>query len=588
MDTREPFSQLQLRFTDPIQYDYEAIRPVVLFADTIAQRSRETDMPRSTMNEKARRFVTGGMLGLVDRRTQVDKSDASPYPEPVANYILYLKQLYPPIHYREIVRIIARKYGHKTTHPTVKRFLDRYPIPVQMELELKPFHQFEDAYQARWTVVRLFHEGWNKRSIAGLLKLSHQHVGRIIDAFAKDGFTALEDKRTRPANHPHNQLTLPFMEEVFAVQQEYPRAGRFRVHGILEQQQEEDIASERTVGRAMAYNRVLRGAPPAYPPPEEESDEVKSFPFRPYYRHHYWFIDIRYLVQLDGQWVYSICVIEGYSRKILAGLATRYQDELAVLQLLHAALSEYGLPWGLVSDNGSVFTANVYEDLLFRLEIEPCHIEKRKAWQNLIESQFRIQSRLADAKFEEATSLEEIQEQHAAFIQLFNTTNHWAHRDRFDGCTTPVAVLGWQKGRKVDLSQLRNAFRQLQFPRTINRHGSVSVQRFYIYAERGLAKRRVAVWIYEDRLHIEYRQQMLAGYACRLDRRSHTLKSVTKPNLYRSLHADPQIELFELDDEQWLKILRRPPYAPRKTAQEPVARQLSWLTLLILCLATRS
>jgi hypothetical protein len=57
MDTRELFSQLQLRFTDPIQYDYEAIRPVVLFADTITERSRETDIPRSIMNEKARRFA---------------------------------------------------------------------------------------------------------------------------------------------------------------------------------------------------------------------------------------------------------------------------------------------------------------------------------------------------------------------------------------------------------------------------------------------------------------------------------------------------------------------------------------------------
>lgn len=587
MDTQEPFSQLQLRFTDPIQYDYEAIRPVVLYADTIAQRSRETEMPRSTMNEKARRFVTGGMLSLIDQRTQVDKSRSSPYPEPVANYILYLKQLYPPIHYREIVRIIERKYGYKTTHPTVKRFLARHPIPVQMELELKPFHQFEDAYQARWTVVRLFHEGWNKKSIAGLLKLSHQHVGRIVDAFAKDGFTALEDKRTRPASHPGNQLTLPFLEEVFQVQQEFPRIGRFRVHGILEQDLGEDTPSERTVGRAMAYNRVLRGAPPAYPAPEEESDEVKSFPFRPYYRHQYWFIDIRYLVRLDGKWVYSICIIEGYSRKILAGLATRYQDELAVLQLLHAALSEYGFPWGLVSDNGSVFTANAYEDLLLRLEIESCHIEKRKAWQNLIETQFRIQSRLADAYFEKATTLEEIQGYHATFIQLFNNTNHWAHRNRYDSCTTPITVLGWQKGRQVDPSQLRNAFRQLQFPRTINRHGSVSVQRFYIYAERGLAKQRVAVWIFEDRLHIEYRQHMLARYACRLDRHSRKLQSVTKPNLYRSLYADPQIEMFELDDEQWLKVLRRPPYAPRKKMQESIATQLSWLTLLILYLTFR-
>jgi transposase InsO family protein len=184
----------------------------------------------------------------------------------------------------------------------------------------------------------------------------------------------------------------------------------------------------------MAYNRVLRDAPPPYPPPDEEEAEVKSFPYRPYYRHQYWFIDIRYLVKLDGKWAYSICIIEGVSRKILAGLVTRFQDELAVLQLLHAALSEYGCPWGIVSDNGSVFTANAYEYILRRLEVEPCHIEKGKPWQNLIESQFRIQSRLADANFEKATTLEEVQGYHATFIQLFNTTNHWAHRDRTDGC----------------------------------------------------------------------------------------------------------------------------------------------------------
>ncbi len=589
MKTPEPFSQLQLRFTDPIQYDYEAIRPVVLFAETIAQRSRDTDMPRSTMNEKAQRFMTGGMLGLVDQRTQADKSQRNPYPEPVANYILYLKQLYPPIHYREIVRIIERRYGYKTTHPTVKRFLERHPVPYQMELGLKPFHEFEDAYQARWTVMRLFHEGWNRKSIAGLLKLSHQHVGRIVKAFAEEGFTSLEDKRTRPATHPGNQLTLPFMEEVFQVQQDYPRIGRFRVHGILEQKLGDDTPSERTVGRAMAYNRVFRGAPPPYPPPAEEDDEeVKSFPFRPYFRHQYWFIDIRYLVQLDGKWVYSICIIEGYSRKILAGLATRYQDELAVLQLLHAALSEYGRPWSLVSDHGSVFTADAYDALLERLDIEPCYIENRKPWQNLIETQFRIQSRLADANFEKATTLEEAQGYHASFIRLFNTTNHWAHRDRHDGCTTPVTVLGWQKGRPVDPTQVRNAFRHLQFPRTINRRGSVSVQRFYIYAERGLAKQRVAVWIYEDRLHIEYRQNLLARYACRLDRRTRTLQRVTKPNLFRTLYTDPQIEMFELDDAQWLKVLRRPPYAPRKQLQEPIAEQLSWLTLLIFYVITHA
>lgn len=178
----------------------------------------------------------------------------------------------------------------------------------QLRLRFIDLVQFEDACQARWTVVRMYYEGWKKKSIAGLLKLSARYVARLIKAFERDGFAGLEDKRTLPPNHPHNQLTLPFLEDVFAVQQEYPRAGRFRVHGILEKKLGEDTPSEGSVGRAMAYNRVLKGAPGPWPPPPSDrpGEEPTPLPYEPLFRHHYWFIDVRYLVKLDGRWTYSI------------------------------------------------------------------------------------------------------------------------------------------------------------------------------------------------------------------------------------------------------------------------------------------
>jgi hypothetical protein len=33
--------------------------------------------------------------------------------------------------------------------------------------------------------------------------------------------------------------------------------------------------------------------------------------------------------KFDDQWSYSVCVLDGYSRKILAGMASEYQDEVA-------------------------------------------------------------------------------------------------------------------------------------------------------------------------------------------------------------------------------------------------------------------
>src|SRR5579864_7977127 len=581
MPAPEPddFQQLQLLFTDPIQHDYEVIRKVVLYAETLAQRAVETGLDRSTIGDKARRFLVEGMLGLADQRAGHVGRKPHPFPERIAGYLLYAKQLYPPVHDRELVRIVRRKFGYHTNHHTVHAFLERHPLPVQLPLPLTRFHQFDDAYRARWTVVRLYYEGWQQRSIAAILDLSYQHVWAIIAAFKRDGFAGLEDKRTRPATHPATQLSLPFLKEVLDLQHEYPRAGRFRIRGLLARRSEREPPSERTVGRAMALNRRAHGAPPAWvtdrPDPAAPDGVIKEMPFEPTHRHRYWFLDFRHLVRLgeDEHWVYSLCVIEGYSRKILAGLATEYQDSIAVLQLLAAALSEYGRPTGIVSDNGSVFISDAYEGLLEELEIAVCHIEKGKPWQDLIEAQFKVERRLGDAKFEQATTLEEVQREHAAFVETFNTTPHWAHQDRVDGLRTPEQVLGWARGREIDPGVLQRALRHLQVERVVNQRGYVSVQRFYLYAERGLSRTRVSIWLYDGRLHIGHGDTLLARYAYRYDRKARRLRAVEAPQLFRTAYTT-QVELWELDDDQWRKILPRP-YERHPRPLDAGARQLT-------------
>ncbi len=209
MSAQEEFEQIRLQFVDPIQHDYEVIRPIVLFAETAAERSRQTGVERTVVGDKARRFVLKGMLGLTDGRAEGAGRKGHVYPEAIAGYIVYLKQLYPPIHLREIERILQRKFGYKTNHHTLKRFLEPYDAPIQLELDLTTFSAFADAYQARWTVVRMASEGWNKKSIADGLKLSRAHVYTILETFERDGFAGREEQRTRPPQHPDNRLRQP-------------------------------------------------------------------------------------------------------------------------------------------------------------------------------------------------------------------------------------------------------------------------------------------------------------------------------------------------------------------------------------------
>lgn len=578
MPTSESFQQLALRFIDPVQYDYEVIRGVLLADETLAERSQLTGVDRDTIGEKTRRFLQQGMFGLVDQRTTSDKGRHR-YPDVVAATILYLKQLYPPIHYREIVRIVERKFGYKTNHHTVKAFLEHSQIPVQLPLPLMRFHQFDDAYRARFTVVRMHYEGWHQQSIANCLGLSRKHVWHILSAFKQDEFAALEDQRRRPANHPDNQLSLPFMEEIREVQEEYPRAGRFRVRGIVAQRTGK-TPSEATIGRAMAKNRRHHQAPPAWSTDRQQEDPtaalMKQLLYEPTYRHRYWYVDFRYLVRIgeDRHWVYSLLILEGYSRKILGGMATEHQDTVAVLQLLTSVIREYGLPAGMVSDNGSPFTSDAYEGMLKTLGIEVCHIEKGKPWQNLIEAQFKVELRLADAHFERAVDLEEIQDRHAAFIGLFNTTPHWAHRERKDGQQTPVEVLTWIRGREVAPEVVERALRHRQLERVVTLRGYVSVQRFYLYAERGLSRRRVSIWLTEGRLHIAYQETLLAHYATRYDRKARRLRAVDTPRLFPTVYTSPQLEFWELDDEQWRKIAPRP-YDHHPVPMPRASRQLA-------------
>ena len=94
----------------------------------------------------------------------------------------------------------------------------------------------------------------------------------------------------------------------------------------------------------------------------------------------------------------------------------------------------------------------------------------------------------------------------------------------------------------------------------IDRSKSVScfLRSFYIYVEDALSRQRVSIWIDEGQLRMEYEQTLLARYRCRYNPRQGRIEEVSHPTLYTTSFASNQIELIELDDEQWQKVQQRP------------------------------
>jgi hypothetical protein len=93
-----------------------------------------------------------------------------------------------------------------------------------------------------------------------------------------------------------------------------------------------------------------------------------------------------------------------------------------------------------------------------------------------------------------------------------------------------------------------------------------------------VAKRRLrnwgSIWIYEGSLHIEYQDTLLAQYQADYDQQGKHFQEIGQPTLYQTPYASPQLELFELDDEQWLKVYHRAYEQRQKRIRGQMGRQL--------------
>src|SRR5262245_27312715 len=172
------FAQLPLRLGDQVQWRYELIRPLVLFADrTATQRAQETQTHPDTVRTFTRRFRQHGMLGLLPADVEVvPRGRASRVPEAMRQEIARLKALFPHFHYRELARIIFCTCGYRLHHTTVKQLWQQSPGPTQQQLELWDYHSHPERYEARRQVIKLYYQGWDKISISRFLKVSRSTV----------------------------------------------------------------------------------------------------------------------------------------------------------------------------------------------------------------------------------------------------------------------------------------------------------------------------------------------------------------------------------------------------------------------------
>jgi transposase InsO family protein len=569
----EDFAQLQLRFVDQIQWRYEVVRPVVLFADrTAQQRAQETQTHTATVRKLTRGFRQRGMLGLLpDHVEVVVRGRAKRIPETIRQELDRLKALYDGFHYRELARILFVKLGYPIDDKTVKVLWQESPVACQGHLGLWDYHAQPDRYQARLQVIRLYYQGWDKLSISRVLHVSRPTVDAWIQRFEADHVAGLLDKSSAP-HAPARKVWLPLMVQVYHLQKAHPDAGRFRIWSLLRRP---DL-SERTIGRVMALNRLVYDDIP-HVPKTGVKRTPGPHPYKASSHHQYWFIDGRQLdLRVAGEKWWSLVVLEGYSRTILAGAIAPTEATWSALMVLYTACVRYGVPDTLISDSGGAYTSNDFEAVCTRLQIRHEAIESTKGEsdKNLVETHFNIQRRLYDYQFSLAQTPAELERQHQAFIHTYNTTAHQGLLRDQRLPPIPVEVVGAATGRMYPQEELARGFSHALFPRTTNRFGCITLHSYHFYVEEGLPHTQVLLWVYGEQLRAVFDNALLAEYHCRYDWRDRKVKEIRQGVFYPTRFQSPQGALFPLTPHASLVVYHTRPRKHRGPRGSPAPQLL--------------
>jgi transposase/transposase InsO family protein len=578
MDAMPDFDQLQLRFVDRVQWRYELIRPLVLMENrTAAQRAEVTHTHPETVRDLTRRFRQQGTLGLFPEHTELIRPRrGKPVPEAVVEELARLKALYDGFGYRELARSIWYKVHYRIDDKTIKRLWQQQPIPVPGESSVGAYHRQTDRYQARLQVVKLAYQGWTKSRISHFMQVSRPTVDLWIRRVEAEHFAGLEDQSRAPHTTPQ-KVWLPLMIESYHLQKRPPDAGEFRIWSLLANH----TMAIRTVGWVMALNKQVYDDIP-HVSAKQTKQPPGPHPYKATSAHQYWFIDGRMMdFALDGVQWWSILILDGYSRMLLAGAMAPSEASWAALTVLYTACLRYGVPHTVISDRGGAYISHEFEAVCTRLEIDHQTIlsTQGESYMNLMEPHFNIQRRLYDYQFSLSHTPAKLEQAHQAFIRLYNTTAHQGLLNEGFDPPIPIAVLAEAKGRTLRPDGLAQKFSRALFPRTTNRDGCVTLHRYHFDVEAGLPKTQVLLWVYGEQVRAMFETVVLAEYRCRYDWQDRHVKEVRDGVFYATPFASPQGSLIPLNAQESLVLYRPKPRMHQARLLFP-AEQL-WLFELV-------
>jgi transposase InsO family protein len=277
--------------------------------------------------------------------------------------------------------------------------------------------------------------------------------------------------------------------------------------------------------------------------------------------HQIWFIDHMHLRTLsDGKKVYSLVVLDGFSRVLLSDEICLSKGARDVCLILLRAFAHWGLPEEIVSDNAKAFTSLLYRLLLGVLRVKVSYTTPGCPWENpYAESFIGTLRAYFYPHIQRQRTVAGIQRVYVDKTDYYNHRVHWEFRH--NEVKTPLGKMSAEKGHTMPEDfQLKFLATGKRYTRVVDGQGRISWKRYRLYVRVELKKEKVEIREFFDSLVVVYRSGTLASYECTHEQSQIT--AVTNTPVFHNhpgVESSKQLELFDLSQFKLRYVSRRIP-----------------------------
>jgi transposase InsO family protein len=205
---------------------------------------------------------------------------------------------------------------------------------------------------ARVVITAVLVEGRSKSEVARDYGVSRLWVWTLVNRYLAEGETAFEPRSRRPHTNPRRVVTDTVEDAIVALRKELEQAGHDAGAETIAwhlAQRGMPCPSVATIWRTLSRRGFVTPQPHKRPRSSWRRFEAEL-------PNEVWQADVTHVRLATGSEVAVLDIIDDHSRLLVASSARRIFTAGEVVADLHTAMSRYGRPERMLTDNGAIFT----------------------------------------------------------------------------------------------------------------------------------------------------------------------------------------------------------------------------------------